>query len=218
MKMGTLLGGLVKGLFLTFEGPEGAGKSTQAQLLADWYRQKGREVVLTREPGGTELGTELRELILTRPMRPETEFLLYSADRAEHAITVIRPALARGAVVLCDRWLDSSLAYQGYGRGLSLDWLRAVSRGFLGELKPDLTFLFKIPPRLGLWRAKHRRMSNEPDRFEAEELAFHQKVLDGFLELARQESDRFIVLDVEKPYANEVQAKLRLYLEQRGMA
>jgi dTMP kinase len=207
----------MKGLFITFEGPEGAGKSTQAQMLADWYRQKGREVVLTREPGGTELGVELRRLILSRPMQPETEFLLYSADRAEHAATVIRPALARGAVVICDRWLDSSLAYQGYGRGLPLDWLEAVSRGFLGDLRPRLTFLLKISPRLGLWRARHRRASKEADRFEAEELAFHQRVLDGFLELAKREQDRFVVQDVEKPYAEVVQRQLRRELESRGL-
>ncbi len=207
----------MKGLFLTFEGPEGAGKSTQARLLADWYREKGREVVLTREPGGTELGVQLRRLILTQSMQAQTEFLLYSADRAEHAATVIRPALSRGAVVLCDRWLDSSLAYQGYGRGLPLDWLEAVSQGFLGDLRPHLTFLLKIPPRLGLWRAKHRRMSDEPDRFEAEELAFHQKVLDGFLELAAREPGRFVVLDVEKPFADAVQQQLRRKLEDRGL-
>lgn len=207
----------MSGIFLTFEGPEGAGKSTQAHLLADWYQQKGRKVLLTREPGGTELGVELRQLILTRPMQAETEFLLYSADRAEHAATVIVPALTRGEVVLCDRWLDSSLAYQGYGRGLSLDWLEAVSLGFLGDLKPDLTFLLKIPPRLGLWRAKHRRMSDEPDRFEAEALAFHQKVLDGFMKLAAREQNRFIVLDVEKPYAEAVQQQLRRELEVRGL-
>lgn len=208
----------MRGLFITFEGPEGAGKSTQARLLAGWLRAKGREVVLTREPGGTELGAVLRELILTRPMQAETEFLLYSADRAEHAHRIIRPALKRGAVVICDRWLDSSLAYQGYGRGLSLDWLLAVSRGFLGDLRPDLTFLLKIPPRLGLWRAKHRRVSAESDRFEAEELAFHQRVLDGFMQLARQERDRFVILDVEKLLAEKVQQKIQHQLKDRGFA
>lgn len=208
----------MRGLFITFEGPEGAGKSTQARLLADWLRAKGREVVLTREPGGTELGAVLRELILTRPMQAETEFLLYSADRAEHAHQVIRPALKRGAVVICDRWLDSSLAYQGYGRGLSLDWLLAVSRGFLGDLRPDLTFLLKIPPRLGLWRAKHRRASAESDRFEAEELTFHQSVLDGFMQLAAQEQDRFVILDAEKPFAERVQQQIRRQLKDRGFA
>lgn len=208
----------MRGLFITFEGPEGAGKSTQARLLADWLRAKGREVVLTREPGGTELGAVLRELILTRPMQAETEFLLYSADRAEHAHQVIRPALKRGAVVICDRWLDSSLAYQGYGRGLSLDWLLAVSRGFLGDLKPDLTFLLKISPRLGLWRAKHRRVSAESDRFEAEELTFHQSVLDGFMQLAAQEQDRFVILDAEKPFAEMVQQQIQRQLKDRGFA
>ncbi|MCS7193771.1 MAG: dTMP kinase [Meiothermus sp.] len=208
----------MEGLFITFEGPEGAGKSTQARLLAEWYRTKGREVVLTREPGGTELGLALRRIVLSHPMRPETEFLLYSADRAEHVATVIRPALKRGAVVLCDRWLDSSLAYQGYGRGLSLEWMRAVSQEFLGDLRPHLTFLLTLPPRLGLWRARHRRRSQEPDRFEEEELAFHERVLAGFHKLAEAEPKRFVVVDVQQPRAEVVQQRLREVLQARGWA
>ncbi|WP_027882719.1 dTMP kinase [Meiothermus rufus] len=207
----------MKGLFLTLEGPEGAGKSTQARLLAEWYEGRGREVVLTREPGGTALGLELRQLLLTQPMQPETEFLLYTADRAEHAAKVIRPALARGAVVISDRWLDSSLAYQGYGRGLRLDWLRAVSAGVVGDLRPDLTFLLTVPPRLGLWRARHRRSSDEPDRLEAEALAFHQRVLQGFLALARQEPERFVLVDAEKPVAEAVQRRIQKVLLERGL-
>ncbi|RDI96286.1 dTMP kinase [Meiothermus sp. QL-1] len=207
----------MKGLFITLEGPEGAGKSTQARMLAEWLQKQGREVVLTREPGGTELGQALRRLILTHPMRPETEFLLYSADRAEHAATVIRPALKRGAVVVSDRWLDSSLAYQGYGRGLPIAWLRAVSQGFLGDLWPDLTFLLYLPPRLGLWRARHRRGTLEPDRFEEEELAFHERVLEGFFELARGEPERFVKVSVEKPRAEEVHRRLVEELRARGL-
>ncbi|RIH86721.1 Thymidylate kinase [Meiothermus luteus] len=207
----------MEGLFITFEGPEGAGKSTQARLLAEWYQAKGREVVLTREPGGTELGLALRRIVLSRPMRPETEFLLYSADRAEHAATVIRPALQRGAVVLCDRWMDSSLAYQGYGRGLSLEWMQAVSQGFLGGLRPHLTFLLTLPPRLGLWRARQRR-GQEPDRFEEEELAFHERVLEGFHKLAEAEPQRFVVVDVQHPPAEAVQQRLREALRERGWA
>lgn len=131
----------MKGLFITFEGPEGAGKSTQARLLAEWLRAKGREVVLTREPGGTRLGQAIRGLLLHQdPMCAEAEYLLYSADRAEHMQRVIQPALGLGHIVLCDRWLDSSLAYQGYGRGLDLGWLRAVAQGATQGIRPHKTF------------------------------------------------------------------------------
>lgn len=184
----------MKGLFITFEGPEGAGKSTQARLLAEWLREKGHEVVLTREPGGTRLGQDIRELLLHQEhMCYEAEYLLYSADRAEHMQTLIRPALDRGRVVLCDRWLDSSLAYQGYGRGLDLDWLRAVASGATQGIKPHKTFLFDLPPEVGLRRFEGR------DRLEREPLEFHQRVRRGYLELARAEPQRFVVLDATQP-------------------
>lgn len=206
MKMGTLLGGLVKGLFLTFEGPEGAGKSTQKRLLADWLEQQGLAVVETREPGGTRLGQAIRELLLHQDhMCAEAEYLLYSADRAEHMQTLIQPALLRGQVVLCDRWLDSSLAYQGYGRGLDLAWLRQVAQGATLGVKPRKTFLFDLPPEVGLQRFEGR------DRLEREPLEFHLRVRQGYLELARAEPERFVVLDATQT-VEELQAQLRVHL------
>ncbi|WP_337868512.1 dTMP kinase [Meiothermus sp.] len=197
----------MKGFFFTFEGPEGAGKSTQARLLAEWLRGQGREVVLTREPGGTQLGQEIRHLLLHQgQMCAEAEYLLYSADRAEHMQTLIRPALQQGQVVLCDRWLDSSLAYQGYGRGLDLGWLRAVAQGATQGIRPHKTFLFDLPPEVGLERFEGR------DRLEREPLEFHRRVRQGYLELAQAEPERFVVLDATQPL-EALQAQLRGYLE-----
>lgn len=197
----------MKGLFITFEGSEGAGKSTQARLLAEWLRAKGREVVLTREPGGTRLGQAIRGLLLHQDhMCAEAEYLLYSADRAEHMQTLIRPALQQGQVVLCDRWLDSSLAYQGYGRGLDLRWLRAVAQGATQGIRPHKTFLFDLPPEVGLERFEGR------DRLEREPLEFHRRVRQGYLELARAEPERFVVLDATQPL-EALQAQLRAHLE-----
>ncbi len=180
--------------FVTFEGPEGAGKTTQAARLAEWLRTRGLEAVLTREPGGTELGREVRRWLLHRPegMSAEAEFLLYSADRAEHLRRVVRPGLERGAFVISDRFVDSSYAYQGYGRGLDLDWLRAVSRGIVGETRPALTVLLDLPPEEGLARLSGR------DRLEGEPAAFHARVRQGYLELARAEPERFLVLDARE--------------------
>ncbi|GIW26430.1 dTMP kinase [Meiothermus sp.] len=197
----------MKGLFLTFEGPEGAGKSTQMRLLAEWLEGQRYPVVQTREPGGTRLGQAIRELLLHQDaMCAEAEYLLYSADRAEHMQTLIRPALGQGQVVLCDRWLDSSLAYQGYGRGLNLEWLRQVARGATQGVKPHKTFLFDLPPEVGLARFEGR------DRLEREPLAFHRRVRQGYLELARAEPERFVVLDAtQTPEA--LQAQLRVHLQ-----
>ncbi len=180
--------------FITFEGPEGAGKTTQAVRLAEWLRARGLEAVLTREPGGTELGREVRHWLLHRPegMSAQAEFLLYSADRAEHLRRVVRPGLERGAFVISDRFVDSSYAYQGYGRGLDLDWLRAVSRGIVGETRPALTVLLDLPPEEGLARLRGR------DRLEGEPAAFHAQVRQGYLELARAEPERFLVLDARE--------------------
>ncbi len=180
----------MKGLFITFEGPEGAGKSTQIGRIRDWLSSLGREVIVTREPGGTELGAEIRQLLLHQgSMCPEAEYLLYSADRAEHMSSKIKPALEGGKIVLCDRWLDSSLAYQGYGRGLDLDWLERVGAGAIGNQWPDKTILFKLDPKIGLARFETR------DRLEAEPLEFHQRVMGGYLELAEKSPLRFSVVD-----------------------
>jgi dTMP kinase len=195
------------GLFITFEGPEGAGKSTQVRLLAPWLEAQGREVMVTREPGnGGWLGPEVRRLVLmSEPMSPEAEYLLYSADRAEHVRKVIEPGLRDGKIVLCDRYLDSSLAYQGYGRGLDLDWLKAVAVGATGGLRPHQTFLLDLPPEVGLTRFEGR------DRLEREPLEFHRRVRAGYLELARAEPQRFVVLNAtQSPEA--IQAELRSHL------
>ena len=189
--------------FISFEGPEGSGKSTQAGRLAAWLRARGASVTLTREPGGTLLGQEIRSWLLHReePMGEEAEFLLYSADRAEHLRTIVRPALAEGAFVISDRFVDSSYAYQGYGRGLDLDWLRAVSAGILRGVRPSLTFLLDLPPERGLARLAGR------DRLEGESLEFHRRVREGYRSLARSEPERFVVLDAELP-ADELENRI----------
>ena len=178
-----------KGFFVSLEGPEGAGKTTLAKRLADWFAEQGAEAVLTREPGGTELGGAVRELLLTRPMGAKAEFLLYLADRAEHVEKVIRPALLAGKVVIADRYADSSYAYQGFGRGLSLSWMKAATEGATGGLVPDLTILLDLDPEAGL------RRGGRSDRLEKESLDFHRRVREGFLALAEAEPERFRVID-----------------------
>lgn len=182
------------GLFITFEGPEGAGKSTQLARLVQALQGRGLSVTVTREPGGTPLGTRVREVLLdpALDMHPLPEFLLYSASRAQLVQDVIRPALSRGEVVVCDRYFDSSLAYQGAGRGLPLELLRGITQEVTGGLIPDLTLLLDLDPEIGLERAAAR---GQPDRLERADLAFHQRVRQGFLQLARQEPERFVVLE-----------------------
>ncbi len=184
----------MSGFFISFEGPEGAGKSTQARRLAAWFEERGQPVVLTREPGGTALGARIRDLLLNEPMTAEAEYLLYLADRAEHARTVIRPALLAGKVVIADRYQDSSYAYQGFGRGLPLAWMRAAFEGATKNLLPDLTFLLDLPPDEGL-----ARIGGARDRLEKEALAFHERVREGFLTLAEAEPERFVVLNARQP-------------------
>jgi dTMP kinase len=180
------------GLFVAFEGGEGVGKSTQIALAAGWLRGLGHGVVETREPGGTSLGRELRRLVLdpAGQITPRAEALLYAADRAQHVDTVIRPALEEGKVVLTDRYVDSTLAYQGAGRGL--DDTRTLTAWATGGLLPDLTVLLDLDPRIGLQRAGARAA---PDRLEAASLAFHQAVRDGFRALAAQVPERYAVID-----------------------
>lgn len=185
------------GFFISFEGIEGAGKSTQSRLLAEALRGHGRQVLETREPGGTPLGEELRRLVKHGPgpvaVAPETELLLMCASRAQLVRQVILPFLETGGIVLCDRFADSTTAYQGHGRGLDLDLIRRLHDVTTGGCWPDLTILLDLEVRTGLGRA-HRRAAELPvDRFEAEAATFHQRVRDGFLLLARAEPRRFRV-------------------------
>jgi dTMP kinase len=194
------------GLFIAFEGGEGAGKSTQARRLADALSARGYEVVLTFEPGATTLGGQIRQLLLDQAntqMSPRTEAMLYAADRAQHVGEVIRPALERGAVVITDRYVDSSLAYQGGGRTLDQAEVRRLSRWATDGLAPDLTVLLDIDPEIGL-----RRSTGPGDRLESEALAFHQRVRAAFLDIARHGRDRYLVIDVTNAPADEVQGVL----------
>jgi dTMP kinase len=179
-------------MFIAFEGGEGVGKSTQVDRAAHWLRAAGHRVVETREPGGTPLGQELRRLVLdpAGEVTPRAETLLYAADRAQHVDTVIRPAIEAGAVVLTDRYVDSTLAYQGAGRGL--DDARVITGWATGGLVPDLTVLLDLDPREGLARASAR---SAPDRLEADSLAFHEAVRAGFRALAAEAPARYVVLD-----------------------
>jgi dTMP kinase len=183
------------GLFITFEGGDGTGKSTQADLLGEWFTEQGREVVFTREPGGTDLGLELREIVLHSRghIAPRAEALLYAADRAHHIITVVRPALERGAVVIQDRYLDSSVAYQGAGRVLDPQEVKNLSVWATEGLLPDITVLLDLDPAIGRERldAANKRF----DRLESEALDFHARVRASYLSLAAAEPERFIVVD-----------------------
>jgi len=180
-----------RGVFVTFEGPEGSGKSTQAALLAETLRSRGFEVVLTAEPGGDEVAKEIRSIVLHSrgEIVPEAELLLYLASRAQHVRRIIIPALERGAVVISDRYADSSTAYQGYGRGIDLGILKTLNDFATSGLVPDLTILLDIPVEIGLAREQ------EKTRFCAESMEFHNKVRDGFLNLAKQEPERWVIVD-----------------------
>jgi dTMP kinase len=192
------------GLFLTFEGPEGAGKTTQIGLLADALRKAGHTVTRTREPGGDAVGERVRELLLKEEVGAEAELLLFAAARARNVQTVVRPALAAGHIVLCDRYTDSTTAYQGYGRGLPLDLIERINDFATGGQRPDRTFLLDLPPAEGL----ARQSRSDQDRLDRESLAFHERVRDGFLALARAEPDRILLLDATRP-APEIAADLR---------
>ena len=181
-----------RGVFITFEGVDGAGKTTQIRNAREWFEARGFEVVMTCEPGGTPLGAELRRLVQNGPddIDPRTEALLYAADRAYHVATVVRPALARGAVVLGDRYIDSSLAYQGAARSLGVDEIAAMSAWATEGLSPRTTFLLDLPPEVGAGRR-----TDAPDRMERESADFHERVRREYLRLADAEPDRIVVID-----------------------
>lgn len=202
-------------LFLTLEGPEGSGKSTQCKLLAEHLTSLGHNVLLTREPGGTEISQQVRQIIMdmkNKSMFPATEFLLFSSARAQLVREKIRPHLNGGGIVICDRYFDSSLAYQGYGHGLPLDSIRAITAFATDNLIPDLTLLLDIDPERGL----RRRQSNneEWNRLDDYELAFHRRVRDGFFELVKAAPERWRVINADKN-VEELQKEIREIVERK---
>ena len=202
-------------LFITFEGIEGSCKSTHLRHLAEHLRASGRRVLETREPGGTAAGAAIRRLLLgpdAAPLTPLAELFLYCADRTQHVGEVIRPALDAGQIVLCDRFSDSTLAYQGYARGLDLEAVRALDARARGGVWPGLTFLLDCPVTAG--RARARGRARAGDRFEREALAFHERVREGFLTLAAAEPGRFSVLDAAEPI-ERVRARVIAEAERR---
>jgi dTMP kinase len=193
----------MRGRFITFEGGEGAGKSTQASLLADRLRKTGINVELTREPGGSPGAEIIRHVLLSgaaKPLGAETETMLFAAARAEHLNNKIRPALARGNWVICDRFADSTRVYQGTLGHVDPRIIRALERVTVGRTQPSLTFVLDLPPELGLRRAQKRRGASAADRFEREGLEFHQKLRDGFRQIVQEEPDRCVLIDAtEEP-------------------
>lgn len=179
-------------MFITLEGIDGAGKSTHLAALAQWWRARGAEVVLTREPGGTPLAERLREMVLHEAMDPLTESLLVFAARREHVLKVIEPALARKAVVLCDRFTDATFAYQGGGRGFDHTVLAQLEQWVHGQRQPDLTFLFDVPPEVAQAR---RAAVRQPDRFEAQDEAFFSRVRQAYERRRLAQPERFAVVD-----------------------
>jgi dTMP kinase len=191
-ELGSITGAPVQGVFIAFEGGEGTGKSTQSKLLKKWLEKEGEEVVLSREPGGTDLGQGLRKILLgheTGAISPRAEALLYAADRAHHVFSLIRPALDRGDVVITDRYFDSSIAYQGAGRVLQPNEVARISRWATESLFPTLTIIIDMPADVGLGRLKSR------DRLEAEPLAFHERVRNEFLQIAAMDPERYLIVD-----------------------
>lgn len=186
-------------MFITFEGVEGAGKSTQIKNLENYFIEKGKDVLITRQPGGSELGLEIRNLILNPDIKDKpsdlAEMFLYLADRAHHIKTVILPALAKGTIVISDRYIESHIAYQGYARGFDIDKLIYLNSIASDGLTPQLTFIFDLDPVVGLNRVRFNRKQNVLDRIEAEKIEFHQKVRQGFLTIAKQDEKRFQVID-----------------------
>ena len=195
-------------MFITFEGPEGSGKSTQLPVLAEYLQEIGYDVICTREPGGTDIGNQIREVLMRMDnvgLHPRTEILLFLAARAQLVVELIKPSLAQGKIVLCDRYGDSTLAYQGYGHGLDLEVLRSMLQFATGGLKPDLTILLDVDVPTGL---KRKKIIEEWNRLDAFELSFHERVRAGYHILAEQEPERRKVVDASESSA-QVKAQIR---------
>ena len=210
-------------MFITLEGIEGCGKTTQINHLSTFFENRGQPCVVTREPGGTAIGKEIRSILLNpsnKDMVPRAELLLYMADRAQHITALVKPRLAENSVVLCDRYFDATVVYQGFARGLDTRFIYELHRLVLEDFKPDITILLDLSPRIGLARAwkqlDNGTRSGTESRFEEETLSFHEKVRAGYLELARLEPERFRIIDAsgdENQVQKDIRAALMQYLD-----
>ncbi len=210
-------------MFITLEGIEGSGKSTQLGNIRRFLENQGHNVLVTREPGGTGIGENIRAILLNpanRQIDPLAELFLYEADRVEHVHKIIMPALTAGRTVLCDRFYDATIVYQGYARGLDLELIRRIHQAILGALKPDLTILLDVSPEIGLARAwaqiKNGGRTGDESRFEEEALTFHEKIRAGYQTIARSEPERFYVVDAShdpRTVQNEILIGLRQVLK-----
>jgi dTMP kinase len=207
----------MKGIFITFEGPDGSGKTTQIRLLADYLESKGYPVVMTREPGGTRISEDIRKIILdpsNKEMDGMTEALLYAAARAQHVAQLIRPSVEEGKILLSDRFMDSSIAYQGYGRELG-DKIRIINEYAVGGMQPDLTFFLDLDAEEGMERAEKRE---KLDRMEQESLAYHRKVYEGYMELSKIYKERYVIIDASRSIseiAEEIAESFDRYVSKR---
>ena len=209
-------------MFITLEGIEGSGKTTQMQQLRTFFDKRGHSCMLTREPGGTDLGKKIRAILLdpaSTDLVPKAELLLYMADRAQHIHSLIKPCLAEGKVVLCDRYFDATIVYQGFARGLDSGFIQDLHRLVFDDLKPDITFLLDLEPRIGLARAWKQLESGTrtgtESRFEEETISFHEKVRAGYLQLARHQPERIRIVDGsrdEKQVQSDIQNALAEYV------
>lgn len=207
---------MVKRTFITVEGGDGAGKSTVLKLMGEYFAEKGVKLVVTREPGGIEIAEKIRSIILdpeNTAMDARTEALLYAASRRQHLVEIVIPALEQGKVVLCDRFVDSSIAYQGYARGIGVKEVYAINQFAIGPYTPDITFYFDIEPEVGLARI-HASIERKPDRLDLEGMRFHQKVREGYLQLVEQFPERIVVIDANQT-VEQVFADVRKILEQK---
>jgi len=196
-------------MFITFEGPDGSGKTTQISLLADFLRRQGYSVITTREPGGTDIGDQIRLClhdVRNTKMTPSAEILLYSASRAQLVQEVVRPALQEGAIVICDRFADSTIAYQGYGRGLDLEDLAYITRFATGGLQPDLTFLLDLDAEAGI--SRRTVGGDEMNRMDLQNAGFYRRVRQGYRQMVASQPHRWIVVDADRP-VDDVQATIR---------
>jgi dTMP kinase len=199
---------MVRNLFITFEGPEGAGKTSVLKAIVERLENEDIEFLSTREPGGIEIAEKIREIILNpehTAMDPHTEALLYAAARSQHFYEKVEPALQAGKHVLCDRFIDSSLVYQGIGRGLGVEKVRAINEFAIGTRLPDKTILFDLEPAIGLARIEANRQ-NEINRLDVESIAFHEKVRNGYLQIAKEDPNRIVLIDANRPLKEVVEA------------